>query len=78
MYFWCSKTKQNPLKLIVRETTSKDNVLRKGKGADKVVPVHNMKTYSGPGGTTLHTLTSALEDAVTFTIRRPREVPRTQ
>jgi hypothetical protein len=29
-----------------------------------------MKTYSGPGGTTLHTLTSTLEVVVTFTTRK--------
>jgi len=46
-----------------------DNVIRKGKDTDKVVPVHTMKTCGGPGGTTLHTLNSTLE-VVTFTSRQ--------
>jgi hypothetical protein len=55
---------------MVCGATSTDNVIRKGKGTDKVVPVHIMKTYGGPGDTTLHTLNSALEEVVTFTTRK--------
>jgi hypothetical protein len=29
-----------------------------------------MKTYGGPGGTTLHTLTSTIEEVITLTTRK--------